>query len=601
MSLSLFPSHSPQPISRVTFVYGKIQVPADFMAILLVLTTTIITYFGLSNHTFVNYDDQRIIVNRIGSYDGLNLGNILSIIFTDHPREEPLIVRDISYLINAELFGPLNPLGYLAGNLLLHIMVSFLTYRVFLALFPTKYWPAMLTALIFALHPIHVECVAWISSRKDTLYSCLFLAAFLCYLSFLTTSKRITLLGSYSLFVCALFSKSAAIAFLPLVVAYRLLLRPHHRLGFNEILYLAVTFLSTLLFVVWYHGELDAFGVFSRQGRPLIDYNPGQWLLLNTEVLTFYLMKLCYPNDLSVIYNQPTPITLFKNLPFLGISMMVTALAIVMAIRLWRRHDNRTLFLLAWFIITLTPYLNLAGVNIFVADRYIYLPSFAAAASAALLLSSLYNKCGTRETVHGRNLGSVIIGICILYCAALAAGSIRAVKAWENSRTLWTNAHQVAPFRLQPYTVLTELNLTAYQSSTNADDARSFLRQAKEFASEAHARYCENDRCPPSMARTLTMLGKINYYEGDLTTAERHLKEAIASDPNNISPLYIYGYVLAGQGRYLEAEQLVSDIEQTADPEMLAEIRSQLTPLITTNKRQPSNRPNPSQQHDDAQ
>ncbi len=583
---------SSQPAPRISLFHGSSSVSPDLLAFFLVFLVTVVTYLGLASHSFVDYDDLRIIVNRIDTYDGLNLDNLLAIIVRDHPREEPLIVRDISYLINAELFGPLNPLGYLAGNLLLHILASFLTYRLFLSLFPARYWTAMFTAILFALHPIHVESVAWISSRKDTLYACFFLAAFLSYQRFLCTSKRMPLLCSYLLFVFSLFSKSAAIAFFPLVVSYRLLLGSSTQQGKSaELLYLAATALSTLLFVIWYHWELATFGVFVNHGAPLLKHAPGQWLLLNAEVITFYLIKLCFPVNLAIIYNEPTLLKLFQNPTLLGASMAVATAMAFMAMALWRRPDKRPLFLLGWFIITLAPYLNLAGVNIYVADRYCYLSSLALLAAAAIALSALHKRCLAIRSPLGLSLSYSLIAIAIMLCAAMSTVSIDTIKVWESTETLWTNALRVAPLRLTPHAALAKTLLATFEANPNSHEARSSLQGAKRVASAAYTRYCKNGTCPPAMTSVLTVLGKINYYEGNLTEAERYIKNILDFDAKNLSALHVYSYILAGQGHYDDAEHLARDIEHAADPKknkkMLADIHDQLRPLLAAKQKAP--------------
>lgn len=565
------------------------SVSPDLLALFLISFVTVITYLGLGSHSFIDYDDFRIIVNRINTYDGLTLDNLATIIFRDSPREEPLIIRDISYLINAEVFGPLNPQGYLAGNLLLHILNSFLTYRLFLALFPAKYWPATLTAILFAVHPIHVESVAWVSSRKDTLYACFFLFSFSLYRSFLATSKTWSLLGSYLLFVCALFSKSAAIAFWPLIVSYRLLLCPSKRWKTQEQFYLGTTALSTILFVIWYHWELTTYGVFTRQGESLLTHAPGQWFLLNTEAITFYLLKLFWPMDLSITYNEPTPLSLFNDLPFLILSLFFIAIAVLLAIVLWRGQNKRLLFLLCWFILTLVPYLNLAGVNIYVADRYCYLASFAVFAVTAIGLSALCNRCLTTQESSYRHLNYAATVTAILLCTVLSLISIKTIKVWESTETLWTNALRVAPLRFDSYAGLTGALLASYEATRNENKGHSSLVKAKKVATACYSRFCSDDQCPPFMARILIMLGKINYYEKDLASAERYLKEVLIRDAYNLSALHVYSYVLIGQGRYREAERMIMDIEHSADPEknkkMLSDIRNQLRPLLSAKQR----------------
>ena len=114
--------------------------PNLLLCFLLIITAYVI-YGNMFSHSFIDYDDYSMIVERKGSYDGLTLENMKGIIIDEYPREEPLIVRDLSYLVNAQIFGVLNPKGYLLGNFLLHILEgAFLVKYFSLAQWASMLW-----------------------------------------------------------------------------------------------------------------------------------------------------------------------------------------------------------------------------------------------------------------------------------------------------------------------------------------------------------------------------------------------------------------------------------------------------------------------------
>ncbi len=152
-----------------------------------VLTTMLLglaAYSGIFSHEFVAYDDIRIIINNSDRYDGLNVSNFKHIFVDDFPREEPLLIRDLTYLINAQFFGVANPGGYLIGNYLLHVTCAIFVYLVGTILFPQKPILSFIAAILFVVHPLHTEAVSWISARKEPLYTCFYLASFYFYAKF---------------------------------------------------------------------------------------------------------------------------------------------------------------------------------------------------------------------------------------------------------------------------------------------------------------------------------------------------------------------------------------------------------------------------------
>ena len=139
---------------------------------------TLIAFWGVHGHDFVNYDDQSYITNNPFVNRGLTRSG-LTAAFTDmdlgiwHP------LTWVSLMIDAELYG-MNAGGYHVTSLLLHIANTLLLY-VLLKRMTKAHWPSAFVAILFAIHPLHVEPVAWASSRKDVLSTCFLLTTLLTY------------------------------------------------------------------------------------------------------------------------------------------------------------------------------------------------------------------------------------------------------------------------------------------------------------------------------------------------------------------------------------------------------------------------------------
>ena len=128
---------------------------------------------------FVDFDDTTVLLGHPNLYNENSLGSSLFEIFVGYmPREEPLLIRDLSWAVDARLFGFANPVGYHLGNVLLNAINVCLLF-VFLNTATRRYRFALVVAGIFAVLPIHVEPVTWVMGRKDVLSAFFMLSALL--------------------------------------------------------------------------------------------------------------------------------------------------------------------------------------------------------------------------------------------------------------------------------------------------------------------------------------------------------------------------------------------------------------------------------------
>jgi hypothetical protein len=128
------------------------------------------------SYGFVAYDDERIVLQHPNLYGGGLAAGLRQIFVADFPREEPLLLRDVSWLVNARLFGFENPFGYHLGNVLLNATAVALLF-LFLLEATRRARLALPVAAAFAALPVHVEPVCWVMGRKDVLCACFVLLA----------------------------------------------------------------------------------------------------------------------------------------------------------------------------------------------------------------------------------------------------------------------------------------------------------------------------------------------------------------------------------------------------------------------------------------
>ena len=189
----------------------KNQSSNTFKWVLFLIGVTAICYLPMLQNQFTNWDDEYYVIN-----NQLLRGPDWKGIFTEPVvgNYHPLTI--ITLVINYQLSG-VEPFSYLLLNLLLHLANSFLVFRFIYLISGNKTIVAFFTAIIFGIHPLHVESVAWISERKDVLYAFFFLLSLIQYWHYLNTGKQQKLWMTFFLFILSLLSKPAAIV-LPLVL-----------------------------------------------------------------------------------------------------------------------------------------------------------------------------------------------------------------------------------------------------------------------------------------------------------------------------------------------------------------------------------------------
>ena len=160
------------------FINNFISKYCHILIVLFLFIITFIAYWQVLNHDFVNFDDNQYIYENRFVQQGLTFKSIIWAFTTIHMANwHPLTW--LSHIIVFDFFG-FNPSGHHLTNLFLHILNTILLYLIF-KLMTDRLWQSFFIAALFALHPIHVESVAWISERKDVLSTFFWLITMLFY------------------------------------------------------------------------------------------------------------------------------------------------------------------------------------------------------------------------------------------------------------------------------------------------------------------------------------------------------------------------------------------------------------------------------------
>ena len=381
----------------------------------LILFATFLSYCSSLNNQFTNYDDTVHFLER-RDIRALNVANLRNI-FTTTINRTYIPLTTLSFAIEYHLFG-YNEFVYHLDNLLLHLGVTILVLIFFINVgVPLK--GAAFAALLFGIHPIHVESVAWVTERKDVLYSFFYMLALVCYLSYLRRGSNGKYLLVFVFSLLSMLSKPMALSF-PLIlilcdVFYGRKIKP------KILLEKAPFFLMTFL-VVWKTYSLHA-------RMPAIEFSRS--LLVWIWTFVFYPVKFLFPVSLVPIYVLPEPISLF-NLSY-SFALIVFITVIVVLIRL----RNNKYFTFAFFFYFLSIFFlfrfdNMADINI-VADRFMYLPSL----GFCLLIGCLLGEGIKRLKASKKSVRSIGYAAIVFFFLTLSWKTFNQCNVWKDSLTLW--------------------------------------------------------------------------------------------------------------------------------------------------------------------
>jgi tetratricopeptide (TPR) repeat protein len=369
-----FSGTNPDPLDRII----SWAEDHDFILVLLIIISCTYAYQS-SFFGHFTYDDIPLILGNPFIRDWHHLPVLL---------EGGRPVRALTLMFDYALWG-LDHRGYHLTNFLLHILASLLCFFFLKTLFQNRRL-AFISAILFALHPVHTEAVMGISHRKEMLAMIFLLIA---YLSYIRLGHRFPgYMLSLACYVLALLSKQVALALPFLLVAQELIMPrsenpPSGPSGLFRRLAPVIPFLliPALAFVL----VLPDFRLFSQFKPP--DFADLRYpLILATSIRCFipYLRLSFFPVHLSVDYTVPVSQSMFEPRLFLAVTaiLMVGILCVSLA-----KSRPVLSFALVWFLINIFPVMNIIPSNVFLAERYLYIPSL----GICLLLAGLFE-----EVIH---------------------------------------------------------------------------------------------------------------------------------------------------------------------------------------------------------
>lgn len=375
------------------------------------LILCVLVFFRALFFEFV-WDDNIFLVGQ-AVYESASLKQLL---LTPLNGVEYLPLRDLSYIIDYQIWG-WNPFGFHLSNLILYCLNTWAVYWLTLTLgkvaFPPLsvngskaevYWFAVTTAALFAVLPIHSEVVSFIHARNVLLSGLFFFLSCIYYLKFIDSQRWLHLAASFFLFACALLSK-ATVIMLPLILVLFLFYRPA-RTTRQYLGILPFMALAGMFFIIFKTQATESSFISDEMIMTVGSNDFVSRLAVALQIPFFYVAKLLVPVGLSTEYQIEFSRKIFSATTISAILGLCLMLSLSYA---FRRRFPRVLFALLWFLICLIPVSNIFLTNPVVADRYVYLSSYA---YAFLLLALVYQ---ARNTFQRPGLLLVLPALLAIY------------------------------------------------------------------------------------------------------------------------------------------------------------------------------------------
>ena len=492
----------------------------EFLLCMFLVLATLTVYWQAGSYEFVNIDDDTYVTENHQVHRGLTRENFIwAFTATDTANWHPLTW--LSHMLDYQLYG-LNPAGHHLTNVLLHSASTVVLFLVLLGMTGSRRRSAFVAAL-FALHPLHVESVAWVAERKDVLSTLFWMLTLWAYLAYtqrpgvrryllilllfalglmakpmLVTLPSVLLLLDYwplkrielgqSADGLPAASQPSTIAEKSGVQAFRLILE-------KTPLFVLAAVSSVVTFIVQKSGgavaALAVYPIKIRVANALVSY-------------VSYMIKMIWPQNLAIFYPHPGHSLPMWQAVAAGLLLLLISIAVI-------RAGRRQPYLAVgwfWYLGTLVPVIGLVQVGAqAMADRYTYIPLI------GLFIMVVWGVPELLARYHFQR--TVLATLAIILLVTFTLVSKRQVRHWQNSLTLFQHAAEV-----------TDDNYVAHDSLGNALAQQGMLDQAI-------IHYRESLRIKPNLVNTHNNLGVALLQQGEINRAMEQYYQALRLKPDS--------------------------------------------------------------------
>jgi tetratricopeptide (TPR) repeat protein len=509
----------------------------QLLPVLFLIVATLVVFWPLGNHEFINLDDDVYVYDNPQVKAGLTLKGVIWAFTTTHTGNwHPLTW--LSHMLDCQLYG-LNSGWHHLTSLFFHIANTLLLFWV-LKRMTGRLWPSGFVAALFALHPLHVESVAWVAERKDVLSTFFWMLTLWAYLRYVEQPGLTRYLLTILFFVLGLLSKPMLVTlpFVLLLLDYWPLGRFSFRRGavdspslkpssggnqgsvpldlvLEKVPFFVLSAISSFLTIVAQQSagavqKLEWFPLEARIGNALVSYFT-------------YICKMIWPHPLAILYPLAGMLPMWQ-VAGAGLILVCGSILVVWAAR---KHPYLIVGWL-WYLGTLVPVIGLVQVGAqAMADRYTYVP---------LIGLFIMIGWGIPDILAGSRYGKATLAVSagLLLSIFMVVASLQ-IREWRDNIILFTHT----------------LKVTNRNAMIQNNLGVALADQGK--TQEAMAHYTEALRINPDHANAHYNLGNVLYLQGKAQEAMAHYTEALRINPHHAEAHCSLGNALARQGKTQEA------------------------------------------------
>ena len=487
-----------------------------FLVCVCLVAAIVVIYWPVYKYEFVKYDDDIYVTDNANIQSGLN-GESFRWAFTASYAGNWHPVTWLSHTLDYQLFDKWAG-GHHLINVLLHIANTLLLFCILVRM-TGAIWPSAFVAAAFALHPLHVESVAWVSERKDVLSTLFWMLTIWAYSRYVENSKLKWYPAAIVLFVLGLMSKPmlVTVPFVLLLLDYWPLQRKFsHKLLIEKIPFFICSFaFCVVTFLVQKSsGAMAGIEIF------------GPGVRINNAIVSYvsYIAKMIWPSGLAVLYPYHGNELSETKVIVCGLVILVISICFIYQAR---RHRFLAVGWL-WYFGTLVPVIGLVQVGSqTMADRYTYMTL------TGLFIIIAWSAKEFVPKWRYRNIVLTLSAITVLAASAFVAS--RQVRYWKNSLTLFEHTLQITE---NNYIILG--NYATCLSNTGRFD-----ESVEEFNKLL--------RIKPNLAEAHNNFGNVLLKVDRVQEAIEHFKLAIKYKPNFAEAYYNMGNAMKKQGKLEDA------------------------------------------------
>jgi len=544
-----------KPLQRTEKKSNWFSQNSTILLILLIIVVTFITYSNSIKSNFVLLDDDVKIINN-PFITKINF-DIIAKFFTGFVFHTYMPLTTISYAIDYSLWA-LNPWGYHAENLLFHLINAVLVF-IFIKNLTGRKNAAFIASMLFAVHPMNVESVSWISERSNLLFALFYIASLIFYIKFIDTSKKINLFIAFIFFMFSVFSKPSAV-----LLPFTLILIDYYKglkINYKSLLQKTPFFIFSLLI-----GLLTIYATVETENIKDISlqFNFLDRIFLAFYPIAFYILKFFLPSNLNALHPYPD-----KTGGMLPWEFYVSAIVVILIVYyIWKRKSFKKEFIFGalFFLANISLFLMVlpAGGDFLMAEHFVYIPYIGFVFIAGMVFTRISD-----ATLKAEKLKKMLPFLAVIILLVFAITSNKRNKVWKNSMNLFTDMVSKCPDKafahnglalakqfnkdyegaLKEFNITLELDSTRYEAFYN----RALVKASLSFLEESIYDFNKTIKLSPEYYQAYADRANVKIRLGDSTGAMKDYNQCIKINPDFSSGYYNRGNLKLNLKEYSNA------------------------------------------------